>query len=148
MIFFVGGTKLSFRLFQDQVRSYHFDNRIEATRQYFYFLHIFIGKSDNEKPFWILIWIHYYLLNGIGLDWHLRTTLSRHKTYLTLLLTTLALVINTQCIIWAREIRRDCINNCLRNNSRKSLYFSETKSFLFPKTKCFLRDIPLSNTTQ
>ena len=23
---------------------------------------------DIGQPFWILIWIHYYLLNGIGLD--------------------------------------------------------------------------------
>ena len=30
--------------------------------------------SDIGQPFWILIWIHYYLSNGIGLDWHLNNS--------------------------------------------------------------------------
>ena len=30
--------------------------------------------SDIGQSFWILIWIHYYLLNGTGLDWHLNNS--------------------------------------------------------------------------
>ena len=35
--------KLNFGLLQGQVKSYHFDERIEAKRQYFYFSYIFLG---------------------------------------------------------------------------------------------------------
>ena len=28
----------------------------------------------NSLPIWILIWIHYYLLNGTGWDWHLNNS--------------------------------------------------------------------------
>ena len=35
--------KLNFELLQGQVKSHHFDEKIEAKRQYFYFLYIFLG---------------------------------------------------------------------------------------------------------
>ena len=57
--------KLNFGLTQGQVKSYHFYERIEAKR-YTYFLEKLAG-NDIGQSFWILIWIHYYLLNDIGL---------------------------------------------------------------------------------
>ena len=60
-----------------QVKSYHFHKKIETKKKYFYFLYIFLGLmagNDIEQPFWILIRTHYYLLNGIGLDWHLNNS--------------------------------------------------------------------------
>ena len=35
--------KLSFGLLKGQVKPYHFYERIEAKRQYFYFLYLFLG---------------------------------------------------------------------------------------------------------
>ena len=62
--------KLNFGLLQDQVKSCHFAERIEAKRQYFYFLYIFLGITGWKRrwtTFWIQICIYYYLLNGTGL---------------------------------------------------------------------------------
>ena len=53
------------------VKSHDFTERIDARRKYFYFPHKFlgiIGRKRLGQPFWIIIWIYYYLLNGITLD--------------------------------------------------------------------------------
>ena len=60
--------KLNFGLLQDQVKSYHFYERIEAKRQYFYFLYIFLGEIGWKR--------HWAALLDIDLDsllsskWH------------------------------------------------------------------------------
>ena len=80
--------KLNFGLLQGQVKLYHFYEWIEAKRQFFFLLFVRISWNnwleatlDNHLDD-LLIWIHYYLLNGTGWD----------KTYLTLLLATLTFV--------------------------------------------------------
>ena len=65
--------KLNFGPLWDQVKSRHFPERIDAMRQYFYFLYKFLAIIDRKRlgqPFSIMIWICYYLLNRIrlGLD--------------------------------------------------------------------------------
>ena len=41
--------KLNFGLTQGQVKSYHFYERIEVKRQYFYFLYIFLGEIGWKR---------------------------------------------------------------------------------------------------
>ena len=56
---------------QGQVKSRHFPEIIDARKQYFDFLDKFLGIIGRERvgePFWVMIWIYYYLLNGIRLD--------------------------------------------------------------------------------
>ena len=63
--------KLNFRPFRGQVKSLHFSERRNAKRQRFYFLYKFLeinGTKRLGQPFWIIIWIYYYLLNRIRLN--------------------------------------------------------------------------------
>ena len=63
--------KLNFGPMWDQVKSCYFPERIGERKQYFSFLYNFfgiIGRKRLGKSFPILIWINYYLLNGIRLD--------------------------------------------------------------------------------
>ena len=46
--------KLNFRLLQGQVKSYDFYERIEAKRQYFYFLYIFL-ETIGGKRYWATV---------------------------------------------------------------------------------------------
>ena len=59
--------KLNLGLLRGLVKSRHFPERIDARRQY-----IQIYRNNWQKApwatFWIMIWIYYYLLNGIRLD--------------------------------------------------------------------------------
>ena len=48
--------------FRNQVKSRHFPEKIQARRQHF-------GKKRIGKPFRTVIWIYYYLLNKIKLDY-------------------------------------------------------------------------------
>ena len=62
--------KLNFGPLREQVKSHNFPERIDTRRHYFYFLYKFIriiGRKRLRKPFNIMIWIYYYLLNGIKL---------------------------------------------------------------------------------
>ena len=58
--------RLDFGPLRDQAKSRHFPERIDATRQYFYYLYKFLGITgrktllDND--------LNLYLLNGISLD--------------------------------------------------------------------------------
>ena len=38
-----------------------------------------MARNDFGQPFWILIWIHYYLLNGTGWEWHLNNSFWMQK---------------------------------------------------------------------
>ena len=63
------------------------------------------------------------------------------------------MVFNTQRIVWPREIRLDCITNCLTDKSRKSYTFLKLRRFffngeIFKGNYTSLRAIPLRNTTQ
>ena len=63
--------KLNFGSVQGHVKSHHISERIDARRQHFYFLYKFLGIIDRKRlsqPFWIIIWVYFYLLNGIILD--------------------------------------------------------------------------------
>ena len=63
--------KLNFGPSQCHVKSCHFPQRRDARRQYFYFLHKFLGKVVTkrlEERFWIMIWVYHYFLIGIRLD--------------------------------------------------------------------------------
>ena len=54
-----------------QVNLRYFPERIDAMRQYFYFLYRFLGIISRKRfgqLFKIMIWIYYYLLNGIISD--------------------------------------------------------------------------------
>ena len=82
--------KLKFGPWRGHVKSCHFPERIEARRQYFYFICKFlgiIGRKRLGKHFWIMTWVYYYLLNGIRLDLGLDNSCWTRK-YLTLLKTT------------------------------------------------------------
>ena len=60
--------KLNFGALQGQVEPGHFPEKIDTRRQYFYVLYKYlglIGRKQLWQPFWIMIWIYYYLLNGI-----------------------------------------------------------------------------------
>ena len=63
--------KLNFGQLRGQIKSCHYPERRGTRRQYFYFLYKFLGLIGTKRlgqPFWIMIWIYYYLLNGIRLD--------------------------------------------------------------------------------
>ena len=63
--------KLSFVHLRGQVKAHHFPERTNVRRQYFSFPYKFlgiIGRKRLEQPFWIMVWIYYFLLNGIRLD--------------------------------------------------------------------------------
>ena len=63
--------KLNCGPFRGQAKPYHFPERIDPRRQYFYFLYKslgLIGWKQLGQPFWIMVWIYYYLLIGIRLD--------------------------------------------------------------------------------
>ena len=77
--------KPNFGPLRAQVKSRHFPERIDARKQYFYFLYIFlgiIGRKRLGQPFCMIIWIYHYLLDGVRLDLDL-------EKYFTLLQTTL-----------------------------------------------------------
>ena len=108
--------KLNFGPLRGQAKSHDFPERIDATRQYFYFLYKYlgiIGRKRLGQPFWIMNWVYYYLLNRIRSDLDL-DNFAEYEKYLTLLRTTL--------IFWFFKF--DCITNCITNNSSKFPYFS------------------------
>ena len=83
--------KLNFRPLPGLAKSGHFPKRIDARRQYFYFWYKHLGIFGRKwlaQPFPIMIWIYYYLLNGIRLDLGLDNS-SWIQKYLTMLGTTL-----------------------------------------------------------
>ena len=65
--------KLNFGHLWSHVKSRYFSEKIDSRRQYFYLFYTnFLEKSISKKrlglPFWIMIWLYYYLLNRIRLD--------------------------------------------------------------------------------
>ena len=63
-----GWCMLNFGPLRGQVNSPHFPKRIDARRQYFYFLYKNLGVIHRKRlgqTFWIKTWIYHYLLNGI-----------------------------------------------------------------------------------
>ena len=83
--------KLNFGPLRGQVKSRHFPERINAWRQYFYFLYKFlgiVGRNRRGQHFWMMIRIYYYLLNGIRLDLDLDNSLVGYEKQVTLLRTT------------------------------------------------------------
>ena len=94
-----------------------------------------------DKPFgyWLGFIIIYLNLTGAWI------ILGGYEKHLTLLPTTLAFGFydTTHCL--TKEIRLDCITNCLTDNSRKSSYFSQTNSILFSKAK-YLKKVNISFT--
>ena len=69
--FFRRCCKLNFGPLRGHVKSCHFPERIEPRRLYFYFfikISCHNWRNDFGRPFWIMIWVYYYLLNGIKLD--------------------------------------------------------------------------------
>ena len=63
---------MSIGLLQGQVKLYHFlrKNRSKETIFLTFYTHFLekLAVNDIGQSFWILTWIHYYLLNEIGLD--------------------------------------------------------------------------------
>ena len=72
-----------------------------------------------------MIWIYYYLLNGIKLDiscWIPNIPKLCYKEHEQL-------VFHTSNIAWRRKIelaKLDCITNCLTDNSTKFSYYSNS----------------------
>ena len=53
-----------------QAKARHLPERLDVRRKYFYFPHKFLGTIGRKRfgqALWIMIWIYYYLLNGIRL---------------------------------------------------------------------------------
>ena len=132
--FFRRCCKLNFGPLRGHVKSCHFPERIEPKRQIFTFLYTFlgiIGRKGLGQPFWIIIWVFYYLKNGIRLELGLNIS-CWIRTYLTLLQTIFTFrFFYLPNIAWPRKIKLanlDFITNCLTDNSSKFSDFSNIVS--------------------
>ena len=109
---FCSWCKLKFGVFQGQVKSYHFPERIVVKKQYFYFLYIFLGIIGWKRHWTTLLdmplnntfWIHYYLLHGTGLDFHRNNSCWIQQIPNFTTNNIIILVFNTQGIVWSRKI--------------------------------------------
>ena len=121
--------KLNFGPLRGQVNSRHFHERMDARRQHFYILYEFLGITGRKRlvqPFWIIIWIYYYLLNGIRLDLDLDNSCWIRKipsfattNNINICFHTQNMVFHAPNIAWPRKIelpKLDCITNCVTDN--------------------------------
>lgn len=112
--------KLNFGTLQGPVKSRYILERIDARRHYFYFLHEFRrinGRKRLEQTFWLMIWIYYYLPNGIRLNMDRENScwIGNMPNFAT-----------NKINIWffLPTIKRGCITYCLTDNLSKFSYFS------------------------
>ena len=124
--------KLNFGPLRDQVKSYHFPKRIDAGSQYLYKYLAIIDRKRLGQPFWIMIWIYYYLLKGIRLDLDLDKScwIRKIPNLATNNINILVFHITTTHSL-TQEIELaelDYITNCLTDNLSKFLYFSNSIS--------------------
>ena len=122
-MFFAGGASWALDPCQARLNYAIFLNR-HAGRAYFHVLYKYIGIISYKQfgpLFWKLIWIYYYLLNGIGLDLELHNSNLVQKILLILLTTVMFGFSNTTHYLTQRF---DCTSNCWTDNSRKLSHFS------------------------
>ena len=109
--------KLNFVPLRDQVKSRHLTEKIDARRQYFNSLCKslkIIDRKRHGKPSWIMIWIYYYLLNGIILGLHLDNSCYIRKIP-NIVKINIIIWFFTLNTVWHRKIKLaklDCITNC------------------------------------